>query len=128
MKKLSRKNKGTTMTNVLTVAAASVVATFVTAVTANSYSISGIAVIGASVGVGSAIIGVYVWVSRHISDSSRHPQTKDIVYKDVCNERDRQNTAYHRHLEQLITSNLKRSDEKHAELKEYMNKILDKLS
>ncbi len=41
-------------------------------------------VIGAAIGIGTAIIGVYLWVARHITNSNRHPSRKDIVFKDVC--------------------------------------------
>lgn len=36
------------------------------------------------IGVFGAIIGVYIWVAKHISNSKKHPCSEKLVYKDVC--------------------------------------------
>ena len=36
------------------------------------------------IGVFGAIIGVYIWVAKHISNSKKHPCGEKLVYKDVC--------------------------------------------
>jgi len=38
-------------------------------------------------GVFGAIIGVYVWVAKHIAARKKHPCSDDLVFKDVCEER-----------------------------------------
>lgn len=35
-------------------------------------------------GLSSSIIGVYVFLIRHLSNNRRHPSSDNLVYKDVC--------------------------------------------
>ena len=58
-----------------------------------------------------AIIGVYVWVSKHIANGKIHPEKKDIVFEKTC-------TMQHR-LEN------KRSDERHKELTDTLKELKD---
>lgn len=75
------------------------------------------AIIGAAVGIGTAILGVYVWVGKHISNSKKHPCKDDIVYGDVCTERGKANEQAHLHLKEGIDNAIARSNEQHDELK-----------
>lgn len=60
-----------------------------------------------------AIAGVYGWLLKHLSNTKKHPCKDDIVFKDVCeSERKR--------LDDCIETVVKRSDERHKELKEDM--------
>ena len=67
-----------------------------------------------------AIIGVYKWVSRHMSEKKKHPCSDDLVYEDVCEERGRTNRQAHEHLKEGIEAAITRSDEQHVELKNDM--------
>lgn len=78
------------------------------------------AIVGAAVGIGTAIIGVYVWVGRHISNSSKHPcktgideKFGKVVFMDVCEEKVKR-------LDDCIESEAKRSTERYEALKETM--------
>lgn len=58
----------------------------------------------------AALVGLFGWLLKHLSNSDKHPCKRDIVYKDVCkSERKR--------LDDCIEGAIKRSDERHAELK-----------
>lgn len=79
------------------------------------------------IGVFGAIIGVYVWVAKHISNSKKHPCKDDIVFEDVCEERGKRNEAEHNRLDDCIEAAIERSNEQHAELKEDIKSIDKKL-
>jgi len=42
------------------------------------------AVVGAIVAIFGAIIGVYIFLFRHVREPKKHPCSDDLVYKDVC--------------------------------------------
>ncbi len=67
--------------------------------------------------IGTLIIGVYVWVGKHISNSRKHPPSDKVVFKDVCEAREKTNEAAHEYLGEKIETAIKRSDEQHQELK-----------
>jgi len=77
-------------------------------------------VIGAATAIGTAIIGVYVWVGKHISNNKRHTSSDELVFEDVCTERGKANEAAHNHLKEGIENAIKRSDQQHIELKDDM--------
>lgn len=70
--------------------------------------------------VSAPIIGLYAWFIKHVTSSSRHPKSNDLVYGDVCEERGKANDEAHKHLKEGIETAIARSDEKHAELKDDM--------
>lgn len=74
-------------------------------------------VITAGLGVGAFITGIYVWVGKHTSNNKKHPCKDDIVFKDVCEERQKTNMQAHEHLREGIEKAIARSDEQHKELK-----------
>lgn len=37
--------------------------------------------------ISGAIGGCYIFVFKHLSNSERHPNKKDVVFRDVCDER-----------------------------------------
>ncbi len=57
----------------------------------------------------AAIIGCYVWVSRHMANTKIHPEKKDIVYVNVC--------------EKQHKLDAKLADERHKEVRESLGKI-----
>ena len=63
------------------------------------------------------LIGLYAWFIKHVTSSSRHPKSDDLVYADVCEERGKANEEAHKNLKEGIETAIARSDEKHAELK-----------
>ena len=69
------------------------------------------------------IVGVYVWVGKHASKKNRHPCTDSLVYKDVCEERGKTNEMAHQYLKEGIEQAIKRSDERHIEIKEDLTEI-----
>lgn len=75
---------------------------------------------GGLAGAYLAIIGVYKWVSVHTSDKKKHPCSDDVVFSDVCKEREKNNSQEHNHLKEGIDAAIARSDEQHIELKEDM--------
>lgn len=77
-------------------------------------------IIGAAIGIGTSIIGVYVWVARHIANSKKHPCKNDIVFEDVCIERGKANEQAHDYLREGIQAAIAKSDEQHTELKKDM--------
>lgn len=84
-------------------------------------------IIGTAVGIGTMIIGVYVWVAKHISNTRKHPCKDNIVFRDVCEERGKANEQAHEHLKEGIENAIKRSDEQHVELKSDMKNGFAKL-
>lgn len=48
------------------------------------------------------LIGLYVLFTKHIIGSSRHPKADNLVYKDVCEERGKNNDIEHHHLKEGI--------------------------
>ncbi len=84
-------------------------------------------VIGAAIAIGSVILGVYIWVGKHISNSKKHPCKDDIVFEDVCTERGKANKEAHEYLKEGITAAIARSDEQHKELKNDMKAGFDRL-
>ncbi len=76
-------------------------------------------IIGAAVltAIWGAIFVVYRWVSKHISNSQKHPCKDDIVFEDVCTERGKANDQAHDHLKESIVAAITKSDEQHQELK-----------
>lgn len=85
------------------------------------------AIIGAAIGIGTAIIGVYVWVGKHISNGKKHACSDEVVFKDVCGVRGEANTKEHEHLKEGIETAIARSDEQHIELKTDMRHGFDKI-
>ena len=51
--------------------------------------ISGAVLATIGVGVGAAIIGVYIVVAKHTGNSSKHPKIGDIVTNQSCTDRTR---------------------------------------
>lgn len=74
-------------------------------------------IIGAAIGIGTSIIGVYVWVARHIANSKKHPCKDDIVFGNVCDARGKANEQAHEYLQKGIEAAIAKSDEQHVELK-----------
>jgi hypothetical protein len=77
-------------------------------------------IIGAALGIGTLIIGVYVWVAKHIANSKKHPCKDDIVFENVCAERGKANEAAHEFLKKWIEAAIIKSDKQHIELKSDM--------
>jgi len=71
-------------------------------------------------GVFAAIIGCYLWMAKHITNSKKHPCKEDIVYRDVCEaERGR--------IEDCVESELKnvnrRLDEQRSDMKDGFSRL-----
>lgn len=81
----------------------------------------------AVIGIFGAIIGVYVWVARHISARKKHPCIDDIVFEKTCEERSKANIQAHEHLKEGITMAIARSDEQHVALKKDMWRGFDEV-
>lgn len=60
-----------------------------------------------------AIVGIYGWFLKHISASRRHPCADNIVFQDVCD-------AEKKRLEDCIEGEVKRSEQRHTELRQDM--------
>ena len=58
-------------------------------------------------------------ISKHLINSEKHPCKDDLVFRDVCHERGKANDQAHEVLSSRIQATMKRSDEKHVDLKEY---------
>ncbi len=73
--------------------------------------------------IGALIVGVYTCLGKHTSNKNRHPNSDSLVYKDVCDERGKNNDQAHEHLKEGIQQAITRSDERHAEVKEDLAEI-----
>ena len=49
-----------------------------------------------------AMVGLFGWFAKHISNSKKHPCKDNIVYKDVCDARGIDNDKEHQHLKEGI--------------------------
>lgn len=65
----------------------------------------------------AALVALFGWLAKHISNTRKHPCKDDIVFEDVCTERGKANEQAHEHLKEGIQNAIKRSDEQHTELK-----------
>lgn len=74
----------------------------------------------AIIAVFGAIIGVYIFVFRHIGTRKKHACSDDLVFKDVCDERSK-------NLNDCIESEVKTRGERYAELKKDINDRFDRL-
>ena len=75
------------------------------------------AIVASAIGIGGAIGGICLWMSRHITNNRKHPCKDEIVFQNVCEERGKTNSQAHNHLKEGIETAIKRSDEQHTELK-----------
>ena len=82
-----------------------------------------IAIISGAGIIGGLIVGVYAWLGKHAANKDRHPNSDNLVYKDVCEERGKTNDLEHKYLRESIDHATKRSDEHHAEVKEDLIEI-----
>lgn len=64
-----------------------------------------------------AIVGLFGWFAKHISNTKKHPSSEDLVYNDVCVERAKANELAHKYLKGGIDAAIAKSDEQHRELK-----------
>lgn len=64
------------------------------------------------------IIGVYVWVSAHISNRNRHPSANSIVYSDTCEARRDCIENSVKHLEKKVNEHHEYNKERFEEIKE----------
>jgi hypothetical protein len=81
------------------------------------------AIDGMTISIGSLLTGVvacFLCMIRHISQRSKHPCSKDLVYDDVCEERGKANEQAHTFLAEKIAAAVTHSDEQHKELKSDM--------
>ena len=65
------------------------------------------------IGIFGSIIGVYVFVFKHLANAKKHPCKDDIVFRDVCDERSKR-------LEDCIEGAVKAAEGKYSELKKDM--------
>ncbi len=82
-----------------------------------------VAIVSAAGVIGGLIVGVYAWLGKHAANKNRHPNSDNLVYKDVCEERGKTNDLEHQHLKEGIEQAIKRSDERHVEVKEDLTEI-----
>lgn len=79
-----------------------------------------IKLIVAILGIFGAIIGVYVWVAKHIAQKKKHPCSDDLVFRDVCEERSG-------NLNDCIEGAERRTEERFKEVKEDMRRGFDEV-
>ncbi len=68
----------------------------------------------------AALVGLFGWLAKHISNTKKHPCSDNLVFNDVCIERGKANEHAHEYLKEGIENAIKRSDEQHNELKNDM--------
>lgn len=68
----------------------------------------------------AGMVALFTWIGKHTSNSSKHPCSSNLVFKDVCEERGKANTQEHKHLSKGIEHAIARSNEQHLELKNSM--------
>lgn len=67
----------------------------------------------ALIGIFGAIIGVYVWVARHIAARKKHPCSDDLVFRDVCE-------SERRRIDDCLEGAERRTEQRFKEVKEDM--------
>ena len=67
----------------------------------------------ALIGIFGAIIGVYVWVARHITARKKHPCADNVVYRDVCE-------SERRRIDDCIEGAERRTEQRFKEVKDDM--------
>ncbi|MHC4637199.1 MAG: hypothetical protein ACYTBP_17705 [Planctomycetota bacterium] len=75
-------------------------------------------IIGPLVG---AVVGLFGWLAKHISNIKKHPCKDDIVFQDVCAGRGKANEQAHENLKESIKAAVDKSNEQHKDLKADMN-------
>ncbi len=57
------------------------------------------------------LLALLTWFIHHISGANRHPKAADVVYTDVCREREKANRQAHEQLKESIDAAIVKSDE-----------------
>lgn len=74
--------------------------------------------IGAIIAQFGAILGVYILFFKHSSDGEHHPDSKKIIFKPYCEQREKTNKEQHARLNDCIEDEVKRQGEHFEQLKE----------
>ena len=75
---------------------------------------------GSVFGVYALIVSMSIWLSKHMGKKNCHPQTDEIVYKDLCVKEHEKNEDAHIHITTIVTQAEARTEAKFVELKKDM--------
>lgn len=75
----------------------------------------------------AALTTLFGYVLRHSTDSDKHPNKKDIVYKDVCNAEQERIADNLKAQSDSLRSHIDGAEGRYQELKRDLDKKLDRL-